>query len=136
MIGEGGFSPITERIQGIRDHFAGGGSWAEALVVLLVLGTALLVLVLIQRLRHEGGRGEPDHPIRLFRTLLSRLNLPSRRRRILCRMSSDLDLKHPTMMLLSPQLFREHAATWARAMPDAPLDELVAIEQCLFPHHS
>ncbi len=126
------FAPLGERMEGIRGHFAGGGRWSGVIVVFAALAACLLVLAVVQHVRDTAKRREPDHPGRLFRTLLGGLALTARQRHILQRMATDLRLEHPAMVLLSPELFREQAAAWEKVARNAPTRELVAIERRVF----
>lgn len=126
------FAPLSERMEGIRGHFAGGGRWSGVIVVFAALAGCLLVLAVVQHVRDTVKRREPDHPGRFFRTLLGGLGLTVRQRRILQRMATDLRLEHPAVVLLSRELFREQAAAWDKMARNIPTRELVAIEQRVF----
>jgi hypothetical protein len=126
------FGSLGERMQAIRGHFARGGRWSELIAVLLALAGCVLLLALVYRVHHAARRREPNHPSRLFRSLSRGLGLSARQRRILRRMAADLGLEHPAVMLLSPQLFREHSAAWARARRGVPAGDLADISAKLF----
>ena len=123
---------LNVRLQGLRDRFVLGGRWGEVIAVLLVLAACALLLALIHRRQRTADRPEPDSPARLFRTLLKGLGLTARQRRVLRSMATDLRLEHPTVMLLSPQLFQQQAAAWAKTRRDVPAPELAAIARELF----
>ena len=123
---------LNIRLQGLRDRFALGGRWGEVISVLLVLAGCVLLLALIHRRQRTAGRPEPDSPPRLFRTLLKGLGLTAQQRSILRGMATDLRLEHPTVMLLSPKLFQEQTAAWAKTRRDVPTGELAAIARRIF----
>lgn len=128
------FTPLTDRMQAIRDHFTASGRWAATGAVLLVLAGCLLALALVHHLRTAAERREPDNPVRLFRTLLRSLGLTSRQCRILKAMAGDLKLQHPTVILLSPRLFAEQATAWRKMRGgQTPTGDLEAIQRQVFP---
>lgn len=127
---------LNERLQALRDRFATGSGWGEVIAVLLVLAGCVLLLVLLHRLQHPGERREPDDPHRLFRGLLTGLNLTAEQRRILRNMATDLRLEHPAIILLSPELFREQASKWSKTRGNTRTAELRVIAQRLFQHTS
>ena len=125
-------SSLSDRMQGIRGHFAEGGRWGDLVVVMIGLAGCLLLLALIHVVQQAAGRRAQDHPGRLFHSVLSGLGLTASQCRTLRRMAADLGLKHPTVMLLSPQCFRDQAEAWAKRRANAPSGELEAIAQQIF----
>ncbi len=126
-------------IQAIGDYFARGGDLNEFLVILGVLLVLLCGLVFVQfYLRKHRGR-QPDDPRKLFRWVVRRLHLGVIERDLLRRMVAELRLQHPTNLLLSYDLFRDHAlryhaqcrkASGGRA--DAQAKTLDALSHTLF----
>jgi len=99
-----------------RDHFTRGGSpmilvYAAGSVILLVA-----VLLVTQRLQLRTVKRRPaDNPRKLFTNLVAQSGLPIMQREALRQMADDLRLSHPAVILLGPQVFKEHARRWAAA---------------------
>ena len=73
----------------------------------------VVMLVIIYRVQLR--RSQPrhhDNPMRLFRSVLRKLGLTLRQRELLMQVARDVKVPHPTVMLLSPALFNEHAGRW------------------------
>jgi hypothetical protein len=136
IIGSTGIVPPMERLLGIRDRIAEGGSAVHFLLVLLLFAAGWGALYLYARIRAHVARRAANHPGRMFREVLSSLALSVPQRDILTRMAHELRLPHPTVLVLSPREFRTHANRWmsvarrANTSTRAQVDQLAAT---LFP---
>jgi len=105
-------APPLERIMGIRDRFATGGSAQGFFTVLLLIIIAFLTLLLLamvaRRLRHR----RVYNPKSLFLEVLREVPLTIPQRDLVRRMARELRLEHPTVLLLSPQVYNEYANAW------------------------
>ena len=96
----------------LRQRFAAGGDWTDAVVVLLAFGV-LFSLLLAGHTLHRRRRGEQCRPKQLFRRLLLRLDLSVPQRDLLRRLATDRRLDNPAVLLLSRGIFESHASQWA-----------------------
>lgn len=108
-------------LRAVRDHFDRGGSP----FVLFYAGIAIVVLigflVLANRFQQRRlARTPTDDPKKLLTSVVRKLGLSVVQRDLLRRIISDLQLEHPTVLLLSPILFVEHAMRWTAARNDKP----------------
>lgn len=119
-----------DRLMAIRDRFATGGSTGRFAAVLAAIAALFLVMVLIAWLIQRRRQKRVYNPKALFQDVLRQLPLTVPQRDLLRRLARDLRLEHPTVLLLSPQLFLESANAWMelarRANPAtrAQLDDL------------
>lgn len=125
--------------EAVRDHLDKGGSPYAPLVAVLVILALAAVLCLLNRVQQRGSKqSKTDDPKRLFRDVLRTLDLSIMQRDLLRRMAADLRPEHPTVMLLTPELFAEHADRWqkeveARGQSVAGLsDSLASLAAALF----
>ena len=111
---------LTEVLQGVRDHFQGGGRVAPVVVVLLGLVLTLLVAYGLSRrqTRPAGGAGRAD-PQALFQRLLGKLELAAPQRQLLASMAQELRLENPAVILLSPALLDRYLDVW-QTRPSSP----------------
>jgi len=131
-----GAAPPMDRMQGIRDRFAGGGSASAFFEVLLLLAMGLFLLylgtVLVQRYRQH----RTNDPRRLFHEVLRCLPVNVPQRDLLRRMARELRLDHPTVLVLSPRLLRTHANRWMsaeRRANETTRQRLDELSRALFP---
>ena len=136
MIATVNIAAPLERVHGIRDRFAAGGSTADVMQVLVLLAVGLLVLYLVTALWQHHRRRQINNPRKLFGEVLRQLPLSVPQRDLLRRISRELGLDHPAVLVLSPQIFHSYSNHWMSASRSANpvtrerLDELV---QALFP---
>lgn len=98
-----------------HERFARGGSWSEFGFAVLVLVVLMALLVVVHRIQQRRASDSLENdPAKLFRVMLRRLGLGVLQRDLLRRMARDLELEHPTTLLLSPTIFRRHALRWSR----------------------
>lgn len=98
---------------------------------LTVVGFFAVVVILVwyfsrreTRAAEGVGRGDPG---KLFRDLLERLPLSTSQRTSMILMAHDLKLAHPSVVLLSPNLFQQCADSWfAQRHPGADPAEVSA----------
>ncbi len=102
------------RMRGIQEHFhEGGGSLtADFLrIVGVVLGgmaLAYIIFSVINRRRQQ----DTNSPHALFNEVVRQLPLSIPQRDLLRRIAAGLHLTHPTVLLLSPQIFNTYANRW------------------------
>lgn len=106
-----GLTPVQ---RAVKEQFQKGGSVGTALLV--VAGLAALAFVAYRLSGRPGGSerqlARPDDAIRLFRTLLSKLNLSEAQCNYLHSVTNDHGLKNPAKVLLSPALFDKYTERW------------------------
>lgn len=113
--------------EAVRDHLQRGGS---PLAILLTVGAILALLMLlggVHRIQHRRVTRSPiNDPKKLFHSVMGDLGLTAVQRDLLRQMASDLRLEHPSVMLLSPVLFVEHARRWSalKKQPGGTSDSL------------
>ncbi len=130
---------IQDALHSIQKRFTEGGSFVGVLVVILLMAAVLLALSMLQRLQT---RRQPsaviNDPRKLFHTLLKRKNLGVVHRDTLRRMTSDLRLTHPAIVLLGPGLFRSHVDRWCAKLESSSIrripsqDDLDSLCQAIF----
>jgi hypothetical protein len=128
--------PPRDRLLGIRDRFADGGTWGEMILTLLGLAAFVAFLFVAFGIQRRVCRKEIDNPRKLFRTLMTQLGLTVRQRDLLRRMAGDLRLAHPTILLLGPGPYWSHAERWTSQFarkPTAIRAELDQLALALFP---
>jgi hypothetical protein len=128
-------APPLERILGIRERFAGGGSTSAFVVVLLLIAATFLLLAVIAVIARRWRRRRVYSPRGLFLQSLRELALTVPQRELLRRIARELRLEHPTILLLSPTIFVEHANAWMSTTRNANLatrDRLSALARAIF----
>lgn len=124
------FNRLTVFQRAVRDRFREGGSATTVLLVLLLLaGVVLLVLILSRRARNRRMPEPRNEPAELFKELLDELDLSPPQRRLLSRVATDLQIEHPTVLVVCPALFDRHLATWRRRFPRGHNGEPEAIDE-------
>ena len=107
----------TNSWQAVHEEFQRGGAFWEVFWVLFAITAGLAALVLYQRIQQNRSSGHvSDHPGKLFRVVITRLRLGVLQRDLLRRMARELQLVHPTVLLLSPEIFHEQAQQWLDGM--------------------
>ncbi len=101
-----------ERLEAIQQHLNRGGSGRGLLLALLGLLLLGVVVVLLHWIQRRAQPHDIDSPARLFRQLVRRLGLSPPQRTLLRRMARDLQLPHPTVLLLGRRLFDLHSHRW------------------------
>ncbi len=103
----------TNAWQAVHEEFQRGGRFWEMFWVLFAIAAGLAALALYQRIQQNRSSGQVlDHPGKLFRVVIARLRLGVLQRDLLRRMARELQLVHPTVLLLSPEIFHEHSQQW------------------------
>jgi hypothetical protein len=124
--------------RGVREQFQRGNT-VQGILIAMAAASALAVVVYFLNARQQRVKKppRPTDPNRLFSRLLDRLELSWTDRRWLERIAQDLELAHPTVILLSPAFFDECVQTWRQARPGAApgVDKraLVGLRARLFP---
>lgn len=124
-----------------------GGVWRESTAdqkqrdlatVLLFAAALILLLLLISRIHNRVVTPQtPGRPWRVFRCLLKQHGLCLSDRLLLCAIACSRQIKHPTVLLLSPDLFTRHARQWLAESGLVPLwpgaqERLTRIAQQVF----
>jgi hypothetical protein len=101
-----------ERLSGIRQELTEGSSPGDVCLVLLGIAAFIGLLFALYTLQRQRQRTQIDDSGKLFRTLLSELQLTVPQRDVLRRIARDLALTEPTVLLLAPQLYWSYAEKW------------------------
>jgi len=101
-----------ERLNALQERFVRGGSWVGALLALVGLAVAIGLLVLLYLLQQKRRRGDVDNPGKLYRGLLAGLELSVPQRDFLWHLARDLQLEHPTVLLLGRGIYHTHTQRW------------------------
>ncbi len=106
-------TPIQHPTEYMQEHFEKGGDIQNFLLVLLGVVALFVILAIVHRIQRGGiSATTPNSPLRLFKTTITELGLSVRQRDFLGRVATDINLAHPTMMLLSPTLFDRELDRW------------------------
>lgn len=100
------------RMDAIQQHFQRTGTGTEVLLGVLVAVGIVLFAVLAQSIQKRRSKHNVDHPAKLFRRLLYKLDLTVPQRDIIRRMALDLRLENATVLLLSRRVFERYARRW------------------------
>jgi len=123
-------------------------SWdPDTWIGVVVVAAAILILFVLLHfiMYYEKRSGDPQlarSPHKLFRDLLSFLQLGHSQKELLKRIAKDLQLQSPSTMLLSPGRFVEHSKRWLAQTQDGSNrygNELDRIAEVVFaspPEHS
>lgn len=111
-------APPMDRLRGIRDRFAEGGSSSEVLLALFGVAMLLVLAYAIVEFRKRRSRAlySPD---RVFEQLLREIISSHQQRHLLRRIARERKLPHPAVLLLSADLLESHANQW---MGDTEID--------------
>jgi len=101
-----------ERLHALQERFARGGSWGGALLALAGLAVAIGLVVLLYLAQQKRRRGDVDNPGKLYRGLLAALELSVPQRDFLWHLARDLQLEHPTVLLLGRGIYQTHTQRW------------------------
>ncbi len=111
-------API-DRLHGIRDRFATGGSIADFILAITLILVALAALYGIMRWGMRRRQGAFYNPRKMFEKTIRALSLRVDQRDLVRKIAKDLRLKHPTVLLLSPQLLNLYGNQWMSATNNA-----------------
>jgi hypothetical protein len=111
-------API-DRLHGIRDRFATGGSIADFVLAITLILVGLALLYGVMRWGAKRRSGVFYNPQKLFDKSLRTLGLRVDQRDLVRKIARDLRLEHPTVLLLSPQLLNLYANQWMSATKTA-----------------
>ena len=118
-----------ERLEALRWQFNRPGSGAEFALALLALGSLVALILLLYSFQKRRALADIDHPGKLYRRLLQRLNLSVPQRDLLRRMSADLQLAHPAVLLLGQRIFGEHTSRWLETGRRVRSDDAARVEE-------
>ena len=122
-----------EKLEALRQQFNRPGKGAEFILALLAMAAVVALVLLLYSFQRRRAAVDLDDPGKLFRRLLQRLGLSVPQCDVLRRMSADLRLDHPTVLLLGEGIFRKHSRRWlengrrARSEDDARVEELARV---------
>jgi hypothetical protein len=107
----------AERLEAMRRGFTSKtdpeSGILTSMVVVVVIGLfVVLLLLLLNRAQQDRGVRKGKTPQGLFKEVLSKLKLGWPDRMLLRRVASELRLKNPTVMLLTPKIFAESASRY------------------------
>ncbi len=106
---------LTETQRAVSEHFQRGGSITAILIILSCLVAVILVVALLtMRQRHADPNRVVNDPRRLYQDLLEKLGLAPSQQEFLQAIATDLDLSHPTVILLSSRLLDQRCGEWSR----------------------
>lgn len=100
-------------------------------MLLVLLGLAGVVFVVLALSRRAQRKQKPElrnEPIELFKELLNELELSPSQRRVLWRVADDLQIAHPSVLVLCPALYDRHTVTWQRRFPRGAGSEADAVD--------
>ena len=133
---------LSDVQKAVREHFNEKGTpTSVVLILLLMVGIVLLTYLLS---KYAGNLHLPEKRNRVqpfYQQMLIKLEVTTPQRRWLERLAVDLQLKQPTMILLSPTLFDRHVCEWQRKgfrqknklSPSQQADFIYRIRTYLFP---
>ena len=106
-------SPL-DRLYGIRDRFAEGGSATSVLWVMGALLALLIALYTAMRYVQYRQRRQLNCPRRLLAELIAASGLSVRQRDMVNRIARHARLDHPATLLISRSIFDGLASQWLR----------------------
>lgn len=112
----------SDRLEAMRRGFTsktepGSGVWTSLVIVVVVGLLAMLVLLFLNRTQQNKEQGKSESAHALFKHVLSQLKLGLQDRSLLRRVATELKLKNPTVMLLTPQIFAETSFAYIAKKP-------------------
>ncbi len=125
-----------ERWEALQRGFNRSGAVAEALLLLCVVAAMLSVVLFVYTRYKRRHALDFNDPRKLYRTILQKLDLSVPQRDLLRRMASDLELAHPTSLLLGRSVFESYAGRWletGRHTHHADADRVGELADRLFP---
>lgn len=133
---------LSEVQKAVREHFNEEGTPLPVLLILLAMVGIVLLTYLLSK--YAGNLHIPEKSNRVqpfFQQMLNKLEVTTPQRRWLERLAVDLQLKQPTMILLSPTLFDRQVCEWQRKgfrqknklSPSEQADFIFQIRTYLFP---
>lgn len=128
-------API-DRLHGIRDRFAAGGSIADFVLALTGLLVAFAILYGLMRWKMQRSKGVIYSPRKMFDKSLRAVSIRVDQRDMLRRIARDLRLDHPTVLLLSPQLLTLYGNQWmsaTKSVSETQRQQLDDLSATLFP---
>lgn len=106
---------LSETQRAVSEHFQKGGSITAILIILGCLFAVIVVVVLLtMRQQHSDPTRVVNDPKRLYQDVLDNLGLAPTQQDFLQTLATDLDLTHPTVILLSSRLFDQRCGEWKR----------------------
>ncbi len=121
---------LTELQRAVSEHFNTGGS---VLSVILVIASIVLlvatVAILTRRQEERLETSTPSDPQKLFRDLVVNLSLNVQQRSLLANIAKDLELRHPTILLISSRFFEESVRKWHEFLQSSGVRRKVPDEQ-------
>lgn len=106
---------LSEVQKAVRKHFNEEETPLSVLLILLAMVGIVLLTYLLSK--YAGNLHLPEKRNRVqpfYQQMLKKLGVTTPQRRWLERLAVDLQLKQPTMILLSPTLFDRHVCEWKR----------------------
>jgi hypothetical protein len=117
-------SGLTPLQLAVREHFQQGGSVATIVIGVIAAFLALVALYQLLKRRQAGVESvRIDDPQRLFKDLLHAIEMPLQQRRLLTRVARDLRLAHPSVLLLSAELFDRYLLQWQSGQGGSGIDQ-------------
>ncbi len=120
----------AKRLRGLSGAFQsneGGPSELRQILGFFAMVAAIIVGMLLARAiwRRRGDKCVGQKPAKLFAYILKQLGIRLPDRVLLRCAARNCDLKHPAMMLMSPQLLERSAGRWADSITVKPVREHV-----------
>ncbi len=125
-----------DRLEAVQRYLNREGSVRGLVLTLLGFAAFGILVLILHRLHRRTRAGDVDRPRRLFRKLIPRLGVSVPQRGLLLRITSDLRLQNPTVLLLGRRVFEARVQEWlAVAAPSGPQIErrLADLADALFP---
>ncbi len=109
---------LTEIQRATREHFQKGGSIVSVLLVMLGVAFGVILAYWLSRQQQRLARNvRRNDPQKLFQELMAKIELSEPQCRALRRVSDDLGLDHPAVLLISRTLFDQHVQAWKQQRP-------------------
>ena len=114
---------------GVQQHFTRGGSLAGPLYAILAMAALAVLLWFVHQVQQQTWTDRTiDDSKKLFRSIVRRLKLTVPQRDLLYRMTRDLPIEHPTLLLISPRAFADYTDRWTAKMRRAEANSDVHAE--------
>ncbi len=106
---------LSEKLRQLGEPLRTGGSVPKVLLLCLVIVGIVVAAYYLGKLQEAFRKPVVrDAPMELYCDLLWRLGLSRNQRRLLRHVAKDLDLRHPTAILISEALFDRTVENWRR----------------------